>query len=160
MRYLGWLKILVGRPRFRAPLRRRAARAAKNCCPNPALRRACPSTLNLGCPISKSGHVPDNDCIKVVDVGNKHMLNTLEGADQEGTGDVSIHGACYGIGECSKAEHILHSTDFLRGKPAINLGTCGNDYVGLHVTCEGCIGLVPLHVSLVGSGQMRQIVFD
>jgi hypothetical protein len=57
MRYLGQLKILLGRPRSRVPLGHRAARAAKNCCPNPALRKACPSALNLGCPISKSASV-------------------------------------------------------------------------------------------------------
>jgi hypothetical protein len=54
MRYLGRLKILLGRPRSRAPLGRRVARAAKHCCPNPALRRVRPSTLNLACLISKS----------------------------------------------------------------------------------------------------------
>ncbi len=54
MRYLGRLKILPGRPRSRVPLGCRAARAAQNCCPNPALSRALHSTLNLGCPISKS----------------------------------------------------------------------------------------------------------
>jgi hypothetical protein len=54
MRYLGWLKILLGCPRSRAPLGRRAARAAKKCCPNPALCRVGPSPLNLGCLIAKS----------------------------------------------------------------------------------------------------------
>ncbi len=97
--------------------------------------------------------------IKVVDIYNKHTLHTIGGADQEGAGDVSIHGARYGIGERGKAEHILHSTDFLRGKHAINLDTCG-DNVKLHVRCGGCIGLVSLHVSLVGSGGARQMVFD
>ncbi len=60
-------------------------------------------------------HGLDNDCIKVIDVGNKHVLHTFEGADWEGAGDVGIHGAHYGIGERGKAEHILHSTDFLGG---------------------------------------------
>jgi hypothetical protein len=60
-------------------------------------------------------HGPDDDCIKVIDVGNKHILHTFEGVDREGAGDVSLHGACYGIGECGEAEHILHSTDFLGG---------------------------------------------
>ncbi len=103
-------------------------------------------------------HGLDNDCIKVVDVGNKHILHIFEGADQEGAGDVGIHGAYYGIGEHSKAEYILHSTDFLKGKHAINLGTCGNN-VSLHVTCGGCIGSVVLHVPLVGSGGAWQMVF-
>ncbi len=103
-------------------------------------------------------HGPDNDCIKVVDVGNKHILHTFEGADWEGAGDVGIHGARYGIGEHGKAENILHGTDFLRGKHLINLGTCNNN-VGLHVMCGGCIGLVALHVPLVGSGGARQTVF-
>jgi hypothetical protein len=49
-------------------------------------------------------HGPDNDCIKVLDVGNKHVLHTFEGADREGAGDVGIHGARYDIGKCSKAE--------------------------------------------------------
>ncbi len=83
-------------------------------------------------------HGPDNDCIMVVDVGNKHVLHTFEGADREGAGDVGIHGARCGIVKRGKAEHILHSTDFLRGKHAINLGTC-SDNVGLHVASEGCI---------------------
>jgi hypothetical protein len=96
-------------------------------------------------------HGPGNDCIKVIDVGNKHIFHTFEGSDREDAGDAGIHGACYGIGKRGKAEHILHSTDFLRGKHAINIGTCG-DNVRLHVTCGSCIGLVPLHVSLVGSG--------
>ncbi len=57
MRYLRRLKILLGRPRSRVPLGRRAAsRAAKNCCLNPTLSRAHTSNLNLGCPISKSDH--------------------------------------------------------------------------------------------------------
>jgi hypothetical protein len=105
-------------------------------------------------------HGPDDDCIKAVDVGNKHILHTFEGTDREGAGDVSIHGACYGIGECNKAkaEHLLHSTDFLKEEHAINLGMCGNN-VGLHVTCGGCIGLVALHVPLVGSGGAWQMIF-
>ncbi len=110
-----------------------------------------------GC-ICARWHGPDNDCIKVVDVCNKHILHTFQGADWEGAGDIGIHGACYGIGERGKAEHILHSTNFLRGKQAINLGTC-KDNVGLHATCGGCIGLVALHVPLVGSGEAREMVF-
>ncbi len=31
--------------------------------------------------ISAGQHGPDDDCIKVVDVGNKHILHTFEGAD-------------------------------------------------------------------------------
>ncbi len=103
-------------------------------------------------------HGLDNDCIKVIDVGNKHILHTFEGADREGAGDVGIQGARYGISKRSKAEHILHSTDFLKGKHAINLGTCG-DNVGLHATCGGCISLVVLHVPLVGSGGAWEMVF-
>jgi hypothetical protein len=60
MRYLGQLNILLGRPRSWAPLGRRAARAAKKCCPNPALRRVRPSALNLGCPVYKSEVVMKN----------------------------------------------------------------------------------------------------
>jgi hypothetical protein len=104
-------------------------------------------------------HGPDDDCIKVIDVENKHVLHTFEGADREGTGDVGIHDARYGIGKRGKAEHILHSTDFLRGKHVINLGTCGNN-VGLHIVCGGCIGLVLLHVPLIGGSRARQMVFD
>jgi hypothetical protein len=51
-------------------------------------------------------HGPDDDCIKVVDVGNEHVLHTFDRADQEGAGDIGIHGACYGISKRSKAEHI------------------------------------------------------
>ncbi len=57
-------------------------------------------------------HGPDDDCIKIIDVGNKHILHTFEGADREGAGDVGIHGASYGISKHSKAEHILNSTLF------------------------------------------------
>ncbi len=49
---------MLGHPRSRVPLGRRAARAAINCCTNTALRRACPSALNLGCPIFKSESLP------------------------------------------------------------------------------------------------------
>ncbi len=105
-------------------------------------------------------HGPVNDCIKVIDVGNKHVLHTFEGVDWEGAGDVSINGARYGTSECSKGEHILHSKDFLRGKHAINLGTCGNN-VELHTIAHGgCIGLVSLYVSLVGSGGAQLMAFD
>ncbi len=104
-------------------------------------------------------HGPDDDCIKVKDVGNKQVLHTFERADREGAGDVGIHVACYGIGKRGKAEHILHSTDFLRGKHTINLGTCNNN-VRLHVTRGGGIGLVSSHVSLVGSSRAWQMVFD
>ncbi len=86
-------------------------------------------------------------------------MHTFERADREGAGDVGIHGASDGIGKHSKTEHILHSTDFLGGKHAINLGTCGNN-VRLHIAHGGCVGLVPAHVSLVGSGGVRQMVFD
>jgi hypothetical protein len=41
----------------------------------------------------------------------------------------------------------------------INLSMCSNN-VGLHVAHGGCIGLVLSHVSLVGSGEARQMVFD
>jgi hypothetical protein len=105
-------------------------------------------------------HDPDDDCIKVVDVGNRHVLHSFEGADREGAGDVSIHdGALYGICKCGKAEHILHYTDFLRGEYAINLRMCGNN-IRLHIARGGCIGLVSVHVSLVSSGGARQMVFD
>ncbi len=99
------------------------------------------------------------DCIKIVDVCNKHVLHTFEGADREGTGDVGIHGASYGISKCGKTEHILHGTDFLRGEHAVNLGTC-RDNVGLHIARGGCIGSVLVHVALVGSNGARQIFFD
>jgi hypothetical protein len=72
-------------------------------------------------------HGSDNDCTKVLDVGNEHILHTFEGADREGAGDVGIYGASYGIGEHGKAKQILHSTDFLRGE------TCNQPNVGLHV---------------------------
>ncbi len=104
-------------------------------------------------------HGPDNNCIKVIDVGNKHILHTFEKADRQGTSDVGIDGARYAIGKSNKAERILHSIDFLRGKHAINLGTCGNN-IGLHIARGGCIGLVLLHVSLVSSSGAQQIVFD
>ncbi len=74
-------------------------------------------------------------------------MHTFEGADQEGAGDVGIHGAHYSIGKHGKAEHV------------INLGMCGNN-VRLHVTCGGCIGLVLSHVSHVNSSGTRQMVFD
>ncbi len=110
--------------------------------------------------ISARWHGPDNYCIKVIDVGNKHVLHTFEGApDREGAGDVGIHGASYGIGKHGKTEHILHSTDFLRGEHAINLGTRGNN-VELHSACGACIGLVLVHVSLVSSSGAWQMVFD
>jgi hypothetical protein len=53
-------------------------------------------------------HGPDDDWIKAKSVGKKHILHSFEGADREGTGDVGIHGAHYGISECGKSEHILH----------------------------------------------------
>jgi hypothetical protein len=104
-------------------------------------------------------HGPDDDCIKIIDVGKKHTLHTFEGADREGNGDFGLRGANYGMGKHSKAERILHSTDFLRGEHAINLGTCSNN-VGLHIACGGCIGLVLAHVSLVSRGGAWQMVFD
>ncbi len=107
--------------------------------------------------ISARWHGRDDDCIKVVDVGNKHILHTFEGADREGAGDVGIHGARSGIGKHSKSEHILHSTYFLRGEHVINLGMCGNN-IRLHIARGGCIGLVLVHVSLVSSGGARQMV--
>ncbi len=101
--------------------------------------------------ISTRRHGPDDDCIKFVDVCNKHILHTFKGAEREGTGDVSIHGAQYGINKHREAEHILHSTDFLMEEHGINLGTCGKS-VGLHIACGGCIGSVLVHVLLVSSG--------
>jgi hypothetical protein len=109
--------------------------------------------------ISARQHGPDNDCIKIVDVSNKHVLHTFEEADRDGASDVAIHGASYGIGMHGKAEHILHSTDFLGGEHAINLGTRGN-IVGLHIAHVGSVGLVSVHVSLVGSSGAQQMVLD
>jgi hypothetical protein len=43
--------------------------------------------------ISARWHGPDNECIKIINVGNTKILHTLEGVDQEGAGDVGIHGA-------------------------------------------------------------------
>ncbi len=45
------------------------------------------------------------------------------------------------------------------GGHAIKLSMRG-DNVGLHIAHGGCVGLVPAHVSLVGSGGARQIVLD
>ncbi len=45
--------------------------------------------LYHGC-VGARRHGLEDDCIKVVDVGNKHILHTFEGADREGAGDVSI----------------------------------------------------------------------
>ncbi len=86
-------------------------------------------------------------------------MHTFEGADREGAGDVGIHGTSYGISKHGKTEHILHSTDFLRGEHAINLGTRG-DNVGLNIARGGCIGLLLVHVSLVSSSGVQQMVFD
>jgi hypothetical protein len=86
-------------------------------------------------------------------------MTLVNACTMEGAGDVGIHGAHHGIGKHSKAENILHSTDFLRGKYAINLGTCGNN-IKLHIACGGCIGLVLSHVSLVSSGGVQQMLFD
>ncbi len=96
-------------------------------------------------------HGPDDDCIEIVNISNKHVLHIFERADRGGPSDVSIHGASYGIGKCSKTEHILHGTDFFWGEHAINLGMCGKNS-GLHIAQGGCVGLVLTHVSLVGSG--------
>jgi hypothetical protein len=104
-------------------------------------------------------HGPEDDCIKVVDSGNKQVLHIFEGVDRKGANDVGIHGARYGTGKCGIVEHILHSTDFLRGDHVINLGTCDNN-VRLHIVCGGCICLVLPHVSLVISGGALQMVFD
>jgi hypothetical protein len=109
--------------------------------------------------IGASQHGPDDDCIKIKDVSNKHVLHTFEGADREGTSDVGIHGASCGIGKCGKAENILHGTDFLQGEHGINLGTCGNNVV-LHVAHGGCVGLVLADVALTGSGGAGQMVLD
>jgi hypothetical protein len=109
--------------------------------------------------ISARRHGLEDDCIKVVDVGNKHVLHTFDGVDREGAGDVGIHGARYGIGKRSKAVHILHSTGFLRGEHVINLGMRGNN-IGLHIAHEGYIGLGSAHVSLVSSGGAQQMVLD
>ncbi len=86
-------------------------------------------------------------------------MYTFEVADREGTNDVSKHGASYGIGKHGKTEHILQSTDILGGEYAINLGTRGNN-VGLHIAHGGCVGLVPAHVSLLGSSGVQQMVLD
>ncbi len=53
-------------------------------------------TLVNACTIGASRHGLDNDCIKVIDVGNKHILHTFKGAARKGAGDVGMHGARYG----------------------------------------------------------------
>ncbi len=108
--------------------------------------------------IGARGHGPHNNCIEIVHVSNKHVLHTFERADREGDGDVGIHGASYGIGKHGKIGHILHSTDFFGGGHAINLVMHGNN-VRL-IAHGGCVGLVPAHVSLIGSGGVWQMVLD
>jgi hypothetical protein len=96
-------------------------------------------------------HGPDNHCIKVVDVGNKHILHTFDGADREGAGDVGIHGACYGIGERSKAEHILHSTDFLGGNMRSTLARVAimsNCMLHVEAVLAWCCCMCPLLVAV------------
>ena len=70
----------------------------------------------------QDGMAQTMNALRFVDVGNKHVLHTFEGADRDGTGYVSIHGASYGIGKRGKAEHILHSIDFL------GVGTCNQSW--------------------------------
>jgi hypothetical protein len=98
------------------------------------------------------GHGTDNDCVEVIDIGSKNLLCTFERAGREGTGDVAIHSASDCIGKHGKAKHILHGTDFLAGKHAINLGTCGNNII-LHIARGGSVSLMTVHVSFVGSNQ-------
>ncbi len=61
------------------------------------------------------GHGLVDDRIEIIHVCNKHSLYTFERVGREDAGDVGIHGASYGISKHGKAEHILHSTDFLGG---------------------------------------------
>ncbi len=54
-----------------------------------------------GC-VSAVWHGSDDDCIYVVHVCNKHVLNVLEQSDKESPSEVSVHGPCVSIGKGGK----------------------------------------------------------
>ena len=45
------------------------------------------------------------------------------------------------------------------GEHAVNLGSC-SDNVVMHISCGGGVGSVSAHVTLVGGGGLRQMIFD
>ncbi len=63
------------------------------------------------------------------------------------------------LASAAKQNTSCMCTDFLGREHAINLGKSGED-VGLHIVRGSCVGLVPAHVSLVGSGGAQQMVPD
>ena len=71
--------------------------------------------------------------------------------DREGTGDVSAHISRDSIGKCVKTKNILHSTCFFLGEHVINFVMRGDNGV-LYILCEGSVGSVTAHVTLVGGG--------
>jgi hypothetical protein len=76
--------------------------------------------------------------LKCVYVRNKNVLHILEGPDEEGTGEISIHGAGGGVGKGSVAEHIVNRSGFLHGQHVVDLLACGDD-VRLGVTRGSCV---------------------
>ena len=81
-----------------------------------------------GC-ICAQGNDANNDCIEIIDICNKHILHTFEQANKECTGDVSVHCASDGVGQCGKAKQKFAWCKFLVG------GTCDRPQ---HVLLQFC----------------------
>jgi hypothetical protein len=59
----------------------------------------------------------------------------------------------------AKNTHVVLHRFCGGGGHRINCGTCSDNIV-LHIVHGGCVGSVTVHVSLVGSGQVGQMVLD
>ncbi len=79
-----------------------------------------------------------NDCVEIIDIRNENILHTFERANRECTGDVSVHCASDGVGQCGEAKYILHGANFVLGEHVINLGTCCGNFV-LNISCGGSV---------------------
>ncbi len=84
--------------------------------------------------IGAGWHWPHNDCIEVIDIGNKDIFPVLKRPNGKSTSDVSVHRAGRGIGKGGKSKHILDHAGFVRWAHTINFGP-GKDNVGMIIAC-------------------------
>ena len=105
------------------------------------------------------GHGAHKAGVEIIDIRNKNILNQLEGADVEGTGQIGVHGARGEIGKGREAENIVGDADFFGEVQVVNLEWRIKNGRLDGVRGSGALPLAA-YVAFVGGSREQEMVAD
>ena len=118
----------------------------------------CFKCCNHGIVIT-TGHWDRDDGIYVVDVGDENVYHIFVGSNRELAGEVSVHCACFGVGEGCITKHVLCVANFFDGRHVVNFCsgiTDGSDVVSCRLYTLACA----VHMAFVSCCGWWQVLVD